>query len=132
MALEHHERGVVVPGAYTQPPVHAPVASIEALVEGGYVAGPIAPMLGDFGPADTEWVDGLQDALMIMAGVVSRRAAKPAEPAKPRSRRSREAAEPRSRGAGEAAEPNPASRPLRARFAASPLRRFAGFAAADA
>ena len=72
MSLQYHELGFEVPGPYREPPAGAPVAALEGYGDNGYVVGPPAPLLTDYRPKDPD-VPALQDALMIMAGTVSRR-----------------------------------------------------------
>lgn len=83
MSLQYHELGFEVPGPYREPPAGAPVAALEGYVDNGYVVGPPAPLLTDYRPKDPD-VPALQDALMIMAGTVSRRRSAAAAAAAPR------------------------------------------------
>lgn len=72
MSLQFHELGFEVPGSYREPPAGAPVAALEGYGANGYVVGPPAPLLADYTSKDPD-VPDLQDALMIIAGAVSRR-----------------------------------------------------------
>ena len=72
MSLRFHELGFEVPGPYREPPAGAPVAALEGYGDNGYVVGPPAPLLTDYTSKDPG-VPALQDALMITAGMVSRR-----------------------------------------------------------